>query len=184
MNCPAPISRKASRRLAAVAGALCALFVMTGSPVLAANFAQEQVSRDFQKTLTLGAGQSVRVEHKFGEVRVHGEAGRDVKISATIRAQASSKEEAESFVQKIQIEVQQTSEGVRIKTIYPDEEKSWFHISRHSSWSVSYDIGMPADAPLNVRNSFGSVEVTRIHGSTDIENSHGTLNVRDAGPRV
>src|SRR5580704_6894392 len=181
MNFTASISREGSWRLAAVAGVLCTLLVMAERPLLAANSAQEQVSRDFQKTLTLGAGQSVRVEHKFGEVRVHGEAGREVKISATIRAQASSKEEAESFVQKIQIEVQQTGEGVRIKTIYPDEEKSWFHISRHSSWSVSYDIGMPSDAPLNVRNSFGSVEVARIHGATDIENSHGTLNVRDAG---
>jgi len=63
----------------------------------AATSAQEQVTRDFQQTVTLGAGQSVRVEHKFGSVRLHGESGREVKISATIRAQASSHEEAESF---------------------------------------------------------------------------------------
>jgi len=146
----------------------------------AATSAQEQVTRDFQQTVTLGAGQSVRVEHKFGSVRLHGESGREVKISATIRAQASSHEEAESFAQKIKIEVQQTSEGVRIKTIYP-EEKSWFHLSKHSSWSVSYDIGMPSDAPITVRNSFGSVEVTSVRGAADVENGYGTLTVRDAG---
>src|SRR5580700_12178319 len=136
MNFTASISREGSWRSAAVAGVLCTLLVMTGMPVLAANSAQEQVSRDFQKTVTLGAGQSVRVEHKFGEVRVHGEAGREVKISATIRAQASSHQEAESFAQKIQIEVQQTGEGISIRTIYPPEENKWFHISKHSSWSV------------------------------------------------
>ena len=116
---------------------------------------QEEVSRNFEKTLTLGASQSVHIEHKFGEVRVHGESGRDVKISAAIRVQASSHDEAESFSQKIQIDVQQTREGLRIKTIYPDEERHWFQRSRHSSWSVNYDIAMPSDAPLNVRNSFG-----------------------------
>src|SRR5580658_1280449 len=97
---------------------------------------QDEVTRNFDKTLTLGAGQSVRVEHKFGEVKVHGESGSEVKISAVIRAQASSHEEAESFAQKIQIEVQQTASGVSIRTIYPPEENRWFHISRHSSWSV------------------------------------------------
>lgn len=175
------IFRRGPARFVTVAGLLSAALLFTAEPVPAANAGQEQVSRDFHQTLSLGAGQSVRVEHKFGSVSLHGEPGRDVKISATIRAQASSHEEAESFVQKIKIEVLQTGEGVRIKTIYPDEEKSWFHSSKHSSWSVSYDIGMPSDAPITVRNSFGSVEIAGVHGAADIENGYGTLTVRDAG---
>src|SRR5467141_2998838 len=181
MNSAACSLRKGLLRLAAVTGILSALLLFAGKPALAENSAQEQVSRDFQKTVTLGAGQSVRVEHKFGEVRLHGESGREVKISATIRAQASSHEEAEAFAQRIQIEVQQTGEGVRIKTIYPDEEKKWFQLNKHSSWSVSYDIGMQSDAPLTVRNSFGSIDAARIHGMADLENSHGSITVRDAG---
>src|SRR3984893_7655146 len=154
MNTGARASRKGILRLAAVAGILSALLLVVGKPVLAGNSAQEQVSRDFQKTLTLGAGQSVRVEHKFGSVSLHGESGREVKISATIRAQAGSHEEAESFAHKIKIEDQQTGEVVLIKTIYPEEEKKWFHSGKTSSWSVSYDIRMPSDAPIIVRNSF------------------------------
>src|SRR5882724_6384253 len=137
MNSAAPTSRKGPLRLAAFTGIFSVLLLVAGKAVLAESSAQEQVSRDFQKTVTLGAGQSVRVEHKFGEVKLHGESGREVKISASIRAQASSREEAQSFAQKIQIDVQQTSEGVRIKTVYPDEEKRWFHVSKSSSWSVS-----------------------------------------------
>src|SRR3989440_2967489 len=175
------VFRREPLRLAAVAGLLSTMLLFTAKPMPAANPAQEQVSKDFQQTVTLGAGQSVRVDHKFGSVRLHGESGRDVKISATIRAQASSREEAESFAQKIKIEVQQTAEGVRIKTIYPEEEKKWFHSSKNSSWSVSYDIGMPSDAPIIVRNSFGSVDVAGIHGAADVENGYGTLTVRDAG---
>src|SRR5260370_3696127 len=175
------IFRRALLRLALVGGLLSAMLLFAAKPMRAATPAQDQVSRDFQQSLTLGAGQSVRIEHKFGSVTVHGESGREVKISATIRVQASSHEEAESFVQKIKIEVQQTGEGVRIKTIYPEEEKKWFHSSKHSSWSVSYDIGMPTDAPITVRNSFGGVEVEGVHGAADVENGYGTLIVRNAG---
>ncbi len=181
MNRTQSIFRRGLLHLATVVGLSLAALLFAAKPMLAANSGQEQVSRDFQQTIALGAGQSVRIEHKFGSVRLHGESGRDVKISATIRAQASSREEAESFAQKIKIEVQQTSEGVRIKTIYPEDEKRWFHSSKNSSWSVSYDIGMPSEAPITVRNSFGGVEVTGVHGLADIENGYGTLIVRDAG---
>src|SRR3989475_6583283 len=176
-----PNYRRESLPLAMAAGLLSAMLFFAAKPARGATAAQDQVSRDFQQTVALGAGQSVHIEHKFGSVRLHGESGRDVKISATIRAQASSHEEAESFAQKIKIEVQQTSEGVRIKTIYPEEEKKWFHAGKNSSWSVSYDIAMPSDAPITVRNSFGSVEVAGLHGAADVENGYGMLTVRDAG---
>src|SRR6266487_1210647 len=103
MNRTQPIFWRRLPRPAAVAGLLSALLVLAGKPALAANPGQEQISKDFQKTVTLGAGQSVSVEHKFGEVKLHGEAGREVKIS---------------------------------------------------SWSVSYDIGMPSDAPLTRAQQF------------------------------
>src|SRR5258708_23229578 len=154
-----PNYRRESLRRAMAARLLSAMLLFTAKPVHSATAAQDQVSRDFQQTVTLGAGQSVHIEHKFGNVRLHGDSGRDVNISATIRAQASSHQEAESFAQKIKIEVQQTSEGVRIKTIYPEEEKKWFHSSKNSSWSVSYDIGIPSDAPFTFPTIFGSIEV-------------------------
>ncbi|MGC1492524.1 MAG: hypothetical protein WA798_14230, partial [Candidatus Acidiferrum sp.] len=161
---------------------LAATVLFTGIPVFASGGgAQEEVTRDFSKTLTLGAGQSVSIEHKFGEVKVHAESGREVKISATIRAQASSHDEADSFAQKIQIDVQQTSAGVSIRTIYPSEENKWFHLSKHSSWSVSYDISIPSDAPLNIRNSFGGVDVSGVHAAVQVEDGYGSLVVRDAG---
>lgn len=182
MNQARPSFCKGMQRYVAMAGALCAMFLATQRLVLAANPGQEQVSKDFQKAMTLGAGQSVSVEHKFGEVRVHGESGHDVKISATIRVQASSREEAQSFADKIQIEVDQTSEGVRVKTVYPDEGKRWYiRIGKSPSYSVNYDIGMPADAPLNVRTSFGNTDISGIHANADIDNSHGTVTARDVG---
>ena len=158
-----------------------AVFFAAGQCAAAANRGQEEVSRDFQKSVTLGAGQSVHIEHKFGEVRVHGESGREVKISATIRAQAGSHDEAQSFADKIQIDVQPTAEGLRIKTVYPEQATRWFHLGRNTSYSVNYDIAMPSDAPLNVRNSFGSTEASGIHAGADIDNSHGSIVMRDVG---
>jgi len=70
----------------------------------------------FSEDRDAGAGQSVRVEHKFGEVRLHGEPGREgSKFSATIRGRPARMRKAEAFAQKVQIEVLQSGESVRIR---------------------------------------------------------------------
>jgi hypothetical protein len=161
---------------------LCAasLLAVMASPAHAASHGQEQVTRDFQKTLSLGAGQSFRIENKFGEIRIHGESGRELKISATIRAQADSREQAQTFADKVQIDVQQTAQGVEVRTHYPEENRNWFG-RKNASYSVDYEIAMPSDAPLVVKNSFGSVNATGVRSRSEFDNSHGSLNVRDTG---
>jgi hypothetical protein len=146
----------------------------------AANPGQQQVTRDFQKTLALVADQSFRIENKFGEVRIHGESGHDLKISATIRVQADSRDQAQSFADKVQIEVEQNSQGVQVRTNYPESTRNWFG-HKNASYSVDYDISMPSDAPLFVKNSFGSVNAAGVRSKSEFDNSHGSLNVRDTG---
>lgn len=165
--------------------AITLLLALLVSPIAAhananATPAQQEVTRDFQKTLPLPTGQSFHIENKFGEVRLHGESIREVKVSATIRVQAGSREEADAYAQKIQIDVSQSGDGVHVRTIYPDDWK--FHLGRNRSYSVNYDIALPADAPHFVRNNFGNVTATGVRGKADIENNHGSLTVRDSGP--
>ena len=164
------------RALLCVAG----LLVVPASPARAATPGQEQVTRDFQKTLSLGPGHSFRIENKFGEIRIHGQSGRELKISATIRAQADSREQAQSFADKVQIDVQETSQGLEVRTNYPQDNHNWFG-RKNASYSVDYDIAMPADAPLVVKNSFGNVNAAGVRSRSEFDNGHGSLNVRDTG---
>jgi len=60
------------------------------------------------------------------EVRIRGESSREVKISATIRTQADSHEQAQVSPDKVQIEVQQTAQGIEVRTQYPEDTRNWF----------------------------------------------------------
>src|ERR1700676_4931768 len=125
------------RALAAASAGLL-LLAAIAAPARAARSAnapsaQEEVTRNFDKTLGLPAGQSFEIEHKFGEVKIRGESGREVKIHATIRVQLASRNEAESYANQIRIEVEQTSQGIRVRTIYP--EKSWLSVGHRVSYS-------------------------------------------------
>jgi hypothetical protein len=94
-----------------------ALLLAANAPLRATSSAQNGVQRDFQKTVTLSGNQGVSLDHRFGKVQVHGESGHEVRISATIRVQDSNANDAQDFLQKIQIEVREESDGVHIRTI-------------------------------------------------------------------
>jgi len=165
--------------------ALAAMVVsLLGSTVATAeNNPEDQVQRTFEKTLPLTGNQGLSLDNRFGNVHVTGGAGHDVKIVATIRVQGTSKQEAQEFADKIQIDVQQAGDGVHVKTIYPDDHAKYvLRIQwKKTSYSVDYDVTLPTDSPLWLRNDFGNVEMAGVHGWARIENGHGTINVRDAG---
>jgi len=155
--------------------------LLSAVPARANRKVQNEVTRDFQKTVTLSGNQGVSLDHRFGKVTIHGESGREVKIAATIKVQDSNASDAQDFLQKIQIEVKEEGDGVHIRTIYPESRVPHIRIGGHSSFSVDYDIAMPGDAPLWMRNAFGNAEINGVRGWSQLENSNGGLVVRDAG---
>ena len=105
-----------------------------------------------------------------------------MKISATIRVQAGSREEADAYAQKVEIDVLQTGSGIMVRTVYPPKKSATCCTAATLRIRSTTTSRCPSDAPLIVKNSFGSVTATGIHGRADIDNSHGSLSVRRAGP--
>jgi len=147
----------------------------------AASTGQDTASRQFQKTLPLAAGQTLSIENKFGEVRIHGENSREAVISASIRSQAGSQAQAEKFAESVQIEVTQDAHGITVRTVAPADNPLVFRVGHKNSYSVDYDIAVPPEAKLWVKNAFGNVEIRGVRSWNDVENSHGQLTVRDVG---
>src|SRR6516225_151138 len=98
-------SRKGVWCCAATRALVCAMFFAAGQGAAARNRGQEEVSRDFQKSVTLGAGQSVHIEHRFGYVRVLGGSVIEAKTSATCLAEVGWHEEAPPYSDKIQFDL-------------------------------------------------------------------------------
>src|SRR6267154_422532 len=163
--------------------AIAAMILLAGPSGQAANNPEDQVQRTFEKTLPLAANQGLSLDNRFGNVHVIAGNGRDVKIVATIRVQGKSREDAQKFLDEIQIDVQQTSDGVDVKTVYPDDHAKYvLRIQwKRTSYSVNYDVTLPVDAPLWLRNDCGNVDTSGVHGWTRVENGHGAVGVNAAG---
>src|SRR5262245_26165705 len=131
-------------------------------------FAREEVRRDFAKTVGLPAGRSLRVEHRHGRLSVKTHNRNEAQIHATIRCSAPTANEAQSCANRIQVLVQESATGVLVRTDYPQN-------LRNVSFSVECDITMPDTAPLDLRNQFGSVDVSNLHANAMIHNGNGPV---------
>jgi DUF4097 and DUF4098 domain-containing protein YvlB len=140
---------------------------------------QDEFTRTFDKTVTLESGQGVQIEHRFGNITIHTQSGREVHIVAHIYCSGSDRDQASRVVNEINIRVKQTGGGVSIRTEYPEWLNHVHIICGSFSYAVDYEITMPEAASLGVRNQFGNVAVTGLKGDADLHNSNGSLTFRD-----
>ena len=107
MNLPVPSRRGSTPHKRSALFFSAVLLVASSVPAIASDPAQEEVTRDFEKTATLSGKQGLSLDHRMGQVHIRGNSGRELKISAKIHVQARSNAEAQDFAQKIQIEVRE-----------------------------------------------------------------------------
>jgi hypothetical protein len=142
-------------------------------------FAREDYTRNFDKTVSLQAGQRLRIEHKFGDVTVHTNSKPELVVHAVIRVSASDSNEAKHYSESVRINVEPAGSEMLVETVYPKQENNNGLFGRNISYSVSYDILMPESSPLEVRNSFGAVSVSDLKAPGEIVTSHGKLDLHN-----
>jgi hypothetical protein len=139
---------------------------------------REEYTRNVDKTFTLRQGQSVRLEHKLGDIVIRTHPQLELTIHAEIRVSAADQTHAQQFSDKIEILTEPFQSEFSIRTRYPETPQSFFGMNR-VSYSVRYEITMPESARLEVRNAFGGVSVTGLKADGNINSSHGPISFHD-----
>src|SRR5213075_1089214 len=90
-------------------------------------------------------GGHVTLSNSFGHLNITAGSGSAVEARITVRA------DDPELGRSIKI-ITSESDGISIRTDYPN-------VIRNHSWSVDYDVTVPANAPLVAKNRFGSIEI-------------------------
>lgn len=139
--------------------------------------ADDRFEKTFSRTLTFRSGR-VTIDHRFGSVKVRGASGNQVNVRAEIRASDAD------FGKQISVTAAENAGGIEIRTSYPDRHE---HFSFHGnfSYSVELEVSVPENAPLTVRNKFGSIDVTGVRAANEILGGQGSVVLRNTrGARV
>jgi hypothetical protein len=176
-------SRDLSRPVAiTLASAAC---VVLHSAALAGEL-REEVTRSFERTLTVTGAPTLLVEHRMGDLRMRAHARNELRIQATIHVSADSRSEASVLAERIQIDVQESSGTISVTTRYPDQsfrESLRRERNRDVSFSIDYDLLVPERLPVTLRNRFGDIAVTGMKAGGSVANASGRVLVADGAGR-
>jgi hypothetical protein len=157
---------------------LAAAFVAT--PVIAAT---ARIERVVEKSFTIPAAGTLRVETSGGGVRVATGTDRTVKITARQKIRAADDAEADQLLKKLELTMEQNGNDVLARSRYEDRPLGF----RWGSWppvNVDFVITVPADFAADVRTSGGSITIGDLGGKIHARTSGGSLTLGKIGGPV
>ena len=115
-------------------------------------------------------GGRVTVDHHFGAVQVRTITGRRVDVRGTVRASDPE------LGRQIRFSTSNSNSGVMIRTEYP--EGMLHHCN--CSFSLDLEIDIPQNAPLTLKNRFGSIDIAGLRAASEVIGGQGSISFRDS----
>jgi hypothetical protein len=140
---------------------------------LAATASAERLQEPFDRTVDVRPGGSVSIDNVNGRITVTSWDQPRVRIHAIKRA------ESRDVLEKIQIDIRTTADGIQIFTKTPRRDGGGglfdFLFGDGDNTSVEYDVTVPRSSDVKVDNTNGSINVSELNGQLELETTNGRI---------
>ena len=142
------------------------------------------VRKSFKKTYRFESGGQLSLENTNGEVYVESWSKNEVRIEADIKVQSRHRQDAEEFLKRVRIIVEDSPDEIYIETDYPrrnggDSFLSFLFGRKTPSVSVNYKITVPRYVNLTLDTVNGGVQVEDVRGEIEVETTNGKIEIVD-----
>ena len=134
-----------------------------------------QIARDWEQSYPVARPAFFSIANQFGGIRVDTWDSPVVRVTAKITTSATTPEAAQAFADAIRIEEAVTEEEIRIATVYPEVTDA------NGPYSVDFDVVVPEDIELDIRNQAGDVAVANANGPVTIDVMFGAVELKNLG---
>ncbi len=155
----------------------------------ASNGEKEMIEKKKKITFSynITSSDKISLENQFGDVRVSFWDKNEIKVEVVVLANATSEERAANFISIVDVVGKKTDGQVSIKTNIDREEGNY----KNNTWNwkggdndknslkVDYQVFMPKNNALKVKNSFGNTYLPTFTSVLIAEHSYGKFIAED-----
>jgi hypothetical protein len=157
-----------NQRAAAFAVILCAA-TLSASAV--------EVKKDFHREMVPGDQTTLTVINKFGSVVTETWSEKNIVIDVTVKVEHSSVEKANKLLDMITVKFTETGGNLTAETVFNSDFSSINWKGGSNTFSINYNIKMPAYVNLDVTNKYGNTAIDEVSGLTNLTVKYGDLTV-------
>jgi DUF4097 and DUF4098 domain-containing protein YvlB len=174
------------RRFAVQMGMLLGVIALLAASASAKDYGK--LTEEFHHSYPLGAGGRVELDNLNGAVHITAWDKDEVKVDAV--KSANTKERMD----EAEIEVENGSSYVSIRTMYHDHDHTWDHGGWNNPASVEYTLTVPRNArldeiklingPLDIHGVAGEVRASCINGHMTVQGLQGRVKLESVNSRM
>jgi hypothetical protein len=139
-------------------------------------------TKNFSKSYTLSSSDKIKLDNKFGEMKLTTWDKNEIKVEVTITGKSDEEARAQEILDRISIVDSKEGGTVSFKTKFADDDKDnrkndKDHKKEHHNegMEINYAVSLPASASLDAVNQFGKMIVPDYRGEAYLESKFGSL---------
>jgi len=157
-----------NRRVTALALLLCAVTLSASAT---------EVKKDYHREKATTENSTLTVINKFGSVVTETWDQNNIVIDVTVKVEHPSADRAQKLLEMITVEFTEQGDNLTAETVFSKEFSSFSWRGSHNSFSINYNIKMPAYIGLDVTNKYGNTAIDEVSGLAKLDTKYGDLNV-------
>ncbi|MBE0680071.1 MAG: hypothetical protein IH592_15020, partial [Bacteroidales bacterium] len=119
----------------------------------------------------------LKVVNKFGAVVTETWDQKKIMVSVTVKVEHPSADKARKLLDMITVEFTEEGGNLTAETVFSSDFSSISWKGSNNSFSINYNIKMPASINLDIYNKYGNTVVDEVSGLTHLDVKYGDLNV-------
>ncbi len=141
---------------------------------------RKEFTREINKSFEMNKNGSVFLNNKHGKMEVKTWDKSFVQIAVQIVVQAQDEQRAEDIFERINIGFENDDDFVKaITDIQQKKNKGWawtgYGSSDRDEFEINYDVFLPMDARLDVKNKYGDAFIAETNGPVHAEIKYGSV---------
>ncbi len=127
------------------------------------------------KSYSVSSADKLNIQNSFGSVKVNTWDRNEIKVDVDIEVSANTEALAQKMIDRISVNDGQRGGEITFKTAIKDVKEGYNSKGEKSNMHINYNISMPANSPLTIKNEFGATTIPDYRGEVDLTSKFGSL---------
>jgi hypothetical protein len=138
--------------------------------------AAQEVTKQFNEKYSAGASTTLQINNRYGDVTIDSWDQNEVLIDVKVTVELPGRDKAQKLMDYINVEFSQNGDVITAKTVI-DDRFSFRGWGGNKKFSIDYNVKMPLQASLSLRNMYGNSELDELHGQAQFDIRFGDINI-------
>lgn len=136
-----------------------------------------EVKKEFHREKVPTDNTTLAVINKYGSVVTETWGEKNIVIDVTVKVEHPSAEKAQKLLNMIEVKFTESEGNLTAETVFKEDFSSVSWKGNDNTFSINYNIKMPASINLDVNNKYGNTVIDEVAGLTNLVVKYGDLSV-------